>query len=142
MTEKLIQYAKVSVVIFGMTFLNFSVDGAEKNYLEGNYYEGGLKYHSLTAGFSEWTEGYGKGSWQQDSDNRWEWEMLASERFNESGVFFSGGLNHIFNDDWYGSKKLDGCRCLTYINDTGNITFYSRKGKVFEVLDNLIEPLI
>ena len=106
MTVKLIQYVKVSVVIFGMMFLNFAVDAAEKNYLDGNYYEGGLKYQSLTAGFSDWTEGYAKGSWQQDADNRWAWEILASKRFNESGTYFSGAINHVFNDDWYGSLHL------------------------------------
>lgn len=106
MIIKFIQTIKVSVMFFAMLFVSFNVIAAEKNYLEANYYEGGVKYHTLTAGFSDWVEAYAKGSWQQNADNKWDWEILASERFNESGVFVSAGVTHVFNDDWYGSLHL------------------------------------
>lgn len=38
---------------------------------------------------------------------------------------------------WYSSHKLDGCRCITIIDEKGNIVFYSREGKEFYVLNNL-----
>jgi YaiO family outer membrane protein len=107
MTTKLITTIEVSsVMLFGMLLINFNIIAAEKQYLEANYYEAGLKYHDLTAGLSDWTEGYAKGSWQQDADNVWNWEVLGANRFDTAGIFFTGGLTHIFNDDWYGSLHL------------------------------------
>ena len=106
MEIKFLTKLKISVMTCVMLFFTCTLNAAEKNFLEGNYYEGGFKYHTLTAGLADWTEGYAKGSWQQDANNRWEWEMVASKRFDESGVFFSGGINHVFNDDWYGSLHL------------------------------------
>lgn len=37
-------------------------------------------------------------------------------------------------DDWYASRKLDGVRVITIINNDG-IKFFSRKGKEFHTLD-------
>ena len=42
-----------------------------------------------------------------------------------------------WNDGWYVSRKLDGVRCLTVIDDTGNINFFSRAGNPFLTLDAL-----
>jgi|TARA_B110000908_G_scaffold153485_1_gene190084 DNA ligase-1 len=42
-----------------------------------------------------------------------------------------------WNDNWYVSRKLDGVRCLTVIDGTGNINFFSRAGKPFLTLDSL-----
>lgn len=42
-----------------------------------------------------------------------------------------------WNDGWYVSRKLDGVRCLTVIDDAGNINFYSRAGNEFTTLDSL-----
>jgi len=42
-----------------------------------------------------------------------------------------------WNDNWYVSRKLDGVRCLTVIDDNGEIKFFSRAGKPFLTLDNL-----
>lgn len=39
-------------------------------------------------------------------------------------------------DEWYYSRKLDGCRCICRI-EKGEITFYSRTGHEFTTLDNL-----
>lgn len=79
---------------------------AEDNYLEENYYEAGGKYHDLTDGFPRWAEGYVKGSWRQNANNVWNWEILGSERFDESGVLATAGLTHTFNEDWYGSLHM------------------------------------
>ena len=89
-----------------MFFISLNVHAAEKNYLETNYYEAGIKYHSLTAGFSDWHEGYVKGSWQQNADNVWDWEVLGSRRFDTNGILFNGGVTRTFNSEWYGSLHL------------------------------------
>ena len=39
------------------------------------------------------------------------------------------------------SRKLDGVRCLVFINE-GEVKFYSRNGKEFTTLDNLIPPIL
>jgi DNA ligase-1 len=41
------------------------------------------------------------------------------------------------NDTWYVSRKLDGVRCLTVIDENGEPKFFSRQGKEFLTLDNL-----
>jgi len=40
-------------------------------------------------------------------------------------------------EDWWASHKLDGCRCITIIDNQGSIKFYSREGREFLVLDVL-----
>lgn len=42
-----------------------------------------------------------------------------------------------WNDGWFVSRKLDGVRCLTIIDENGEIKFFSRAGKPFLTLDNL-----
>ena len=42
-----------------------------------------------------------------------------------------------WNDNWYVSRKLDGVRCLTVIDGSGNVNFFSRAGKPFLTLDSL-----
>ena len=42
-----------------------------------------------------------------------------------------------WNDGWYVSRKLDGVRCLTIIDENGEIKFFSRAGKPFLTLDAL-----
>ena len=39
-------------------------------------------------------------------------------------------------DDWYGSRKLDGVRVITRI-ENGDVTFYSRAGNEFTTLNNV-----
>lgn len=49
-------------------------------------------------------------------------------------------IKHINKDDnkWYISRKLDGIRCLIYVNiKTKNIVCYSRQGKEFKTLNKL-----
>ncbi len=45
------------------------------------------------------------------------------------------------NNDWRASRKLDGVRCITVIDDKGNVSFWSRNGKEFETLDKLREEI-
>jgi DNA ligase-1 len=40
-------------------------------------------------------------------------------------------------DHWYMSRKLDGVRCITIIDENGNIKFFSRGGNEFLTLDTL-----
>lgn len=42
-----------------------------------------------------------------------------------------------WNDGWYISRKLDGCRCLILIDAQGEIKFTSRSGKPFNTLSKL-----
>ena len=40
-----------------------------------------------------------------------------------------------WEDGWYVSQKIDGCRCIAIVDNNGNTTFYSRTGKNFDTLD-------
>lgn len=104
-----IKQRKLKLLLISLSLLFYmvsKVDAVEEKLLETNYYEIGVKYHDLTEGFSNWSELYAKGSWQQDINNIWQWEILGSDRFDESGTYFTGGLTHTFNNDWYGSLYL------------------------------------
>ncbi|MBE9516645.1 MAG: YaiO family outer membrane beta-barrel protein [Proteobacteria bacterium] len=101
-----IKTGRFTLLFLGMLYVNLNVIAADNDYLEANYYEAGARYHDLTDGFSSWREGYIKGSWQQDANNIWNWEILSSKRFDESGVFVTAGLTHTINEDWYGSLHL------------------------------------
>lgn len=39
-----------------------------------------------------------------------------------------------WEDEWYVSRKLDGVRCIAVVDAMGDVTFYSRTGKVFDTL--------
>lgn len=45
------------------------------------------------------------------------------------------------NENWYISRKLDGCRCICFYNSPYDIKFYSRQGKEFTTLNVLKEKL-
>lgn len=45
------------------------------------------------------------------------------------------------NENWYISRKLDGCRCICFYNSPNDIKFYSRQGKEFTTLDVLKQKL-
>tara|TARA_R110002020_G_scaffold294130_3_gene509947 strand:+ start:3248 stop:4564 length:1317 start_codon:yes stop_codon:yes gene_type:complete len=38
---------------------------------------------------------------------------------------------------WFASQKLDGVRCLAFVDENGKCNFYSRQGKTFDTLDRL-----
>ena len=40
-----------------------------------------------------------------------------------------------WKDGWYVSRKIDGARCVGIVDTSGNTTFYSRTGKIFDTLD-------
>lgn len=44
-------------------------------------------------------------------------------------------------DRWFSSRKLDGVRVITIIDESGDINFWSRKGKEFLTLDKVREAL-
>lgn len=46
-----------------------------------------------------------------------------------------------WNDGWFVSRKLDGCRCIAVINENGNSSFFSRTGKVFETLSLVADEI-
>ena len=73
-----------------------------------NYIEGGMKHDSLTNGFDDWKGAYLQGSWQQNSETRWDGEVLFQEQYGESGNYFVAGVTHDFNPDWYGSVHVGG----------------------------------
>ena len=39
-----------------------------------------------------------------------------------------------WKDGWYVSRKIDGARCIAIVDASGNTTFYSRTGKIFDTL--------
>jgi DNA ligase-1 len=66
-----------------------------------------------------------------------EFQVALSEKYDPNFVDFE-------KDDWYVSQKMDGARCLVFVNENGKATSYSRQGKVFttlSVLENAIEKL-
>jgi DNA ligase-1 len=46
-----------------------------------------------------------------------------------------------WNDSWYVSRKLDGVRCIAYIDESGEPKFFSRAGKEFDTLGKIAEQL-
>jgi DNA ligase-1 len=40
-----------------------------------------------------------------------------------------------WEDGWYVSRKIDGARCIGVVDSSGDTTFYSRTGKIFDTLD-------
>lgn len=61
-----------------------------------------------------------------------EFSVALADTFNEKT-----STKIKFEKEWFVSRKLDGVRCLTIIDDVGNISFFSRSGKEFETLDNV-----
>jgi DNA ligase-1 len=63
-------------------------------------------------------------------------DVALAEKFdgNEKKVDFESG-------EWWASRKLDGVRCITVIDEVGDIKFYSRAGNQFLTLGVLAEEL-
>jgi DNA ligase-1 len=40
-----------------------------------------------------------------------------------------------WKDGWYVSRKIDGARCIAIVDESGEVTFLSRTGKVFDTLE-------
>lgn len=47
----------------------------------------------------------------------------------------------LINDDWYVSRKLDGVRCIAYIDENGEPKFFSRAGKEFKTLGTISDQI-
>jgi DNA ligase-1 len=47
-----------------------------------------------------------------------------------------------FNDTWFVSTKLDGCRCICIIDESGEPKYFSRAGNEFLTLKNLDTEII
>lgn len=47
-----------------------------------------------------------------------------------------------FDDVWYVSRKLDGCRCICIIDENGEPKYFSRAGNEFMTLKNLDAEII
>ena len=63
-------------------------------------------------------------------------DVALAEKFdgNEKKVDFDSG-------EWWASRKLDGVRCITIIDENGDIKFFSRGGNEFLTLSVLAEDL-
>lgn len=63
-------------------------------------------------------------------------DVALAEKFdgNEKKVDFESG-------DWWASRKLDGVRCITVIDEHGEPKFYSRAGNEFLTLSVLAEDI-
>lgn len=46
-----------------------------------------------------------------------------------------------WSDGWFVSRKIDGARCITIVDDFGNPTFFSRTGKAFDTLGVIAEEI-
>jgi len=60
-------------------------------------------------------------------------KVALANPYNVKRVDFQSG-------DWYGSRKLDGVRCICR-KEMNLVTFYSRSGKEFLTLDNLANEI-
>ena len=68
------------------------------------------------------------------------WKNLIPEFSVALAKTYEGKVD-IFDGTWLTSRKLDGCRCITIIED-GDVKFFSRNGKEFNTLDVLKENLL
>lgn len=68
---------------------------------------------------------------------------LFPNTIKEFGVALANKWTQKFelNENWYISRKLDGCRCICFYNSPYDIQFYSRQGKEFTTLNVLKEKL-
>lgn len=60
-------------------------------------------------------------------------KVALAHPYNPSRVDF-------VNEEWYGSRKLDGVRCICR-KEGNSVTFYSRNGKEFETLGRITEDV-
>jgi len=65
-----------------------------------------------------------------------EFSVALGESYNDK---IQSKIN--FNNEWLVSRKLDGVRCITIIDQNGDIKFFSRSGKEFETLNNLKQEI-
>ena len=61
--------------------------------------------------------------------------VALAEKFDESAL--EKKKIDFVNDDWYISRKLDGVRCLVFVDEAGEVEVRSRAGKQINTLYNL-----
>jgi DNA ligase-1 len=61
-------------------------------------------------------------------------DVALAEKFEPEMVNFE-------TESWFVSRKLDGVRCITVIDENGKVTCFSRQGKIFNTLDKVEESL-
>jgi DNA ligase 1 len=54
---------------------------------------------------------------------------------------YDEGLCDFEKDVWYASRKMDGVRCLAFVDVEGKATLYSRNGLKFETLNKIKEDI-
>lgn len=74
---------------------------APVNALSKGHIEAGIQRYVLTGQQPSWEGEYVRGAWVQDEKNVWNYEVVNARRYGDSGTFYSGGLTHTFDDDWY-----------------------------------------
>jgi YaiO family outer membrane protein len=70
------------------------------------FIETGLNYHILTDGQEDWFGQYLRGAVDIEHRNIVTYEVVHEEEFGDDGTFFSVGLTHVLNPDWYGSLSV------------------------------------
>jgi len=63
-----------------------------------------------------------------------EFEVALAEKYSPDFANFE-------KEDWYVSQKMDGARCLVFVNENGKASSYSRQGKIFTTLSILEEAI-
>lgn len=61
-------------------------------------------------------------------------DVALAEKFEPEMVNFE-------TEEWYVSRKLDGVRCITVVGENGQVTSYSRQGKIFDTLGKVEEVI-
>ena len=61
-------------------------------------------------------------------------DVALAEKFEPEMVNFE-------TEEWYVSRKLDGVRCIVVVGENGQITSYSRQGKIFDTLGKVEETI-
>ena len=61
-------------------------------------------------------------------------DVALAEKFEPEMVNFE-------TEEWYVSRKLDGVRCIVVVGESGQVTSYSRQGKIFDTLGKVEEAV-
>jgi len=65
------------------------------------YIELGGGHSSLTQGNPSWTDAYMRGAMALSESNVLHTEISRQDRYGDTGWYFSGGLTHVFTENWY-----------------------------------------
>jgi YaiO family outer membrane protein len=70
------------------------------------FVEAGMNYYGLTDGQENWFGQYLRGVVDFAHKNIVNFEVVHQAEFGDDGTFFSLGLTHVLNPDWYGSLSV------------------------------------